>query len=351
MRPHGIDGKGVDAEHVDGELRQGLIDRGPLDLDHRALGTGHAVALRPRQPPIPVEPYGLRVHHQLAEAPPDRRIVRESARTNQLGKLAERQLDPQRRCHAQPRTLEHQRRQRDVPALARATDHVLIPDEHRVEEHLVELRVARDLAQRTHRHARLAHVTHEIGEVVVPGVVAGTSEQHAPAGAMRERRPHLLAGDAPTSVGALRSRAHRREVTAGVGLAEALAPNLGTGKDRRQEATLLVLGAERDDHGPTHDQTEHVRRRRRACPHQLLVEDGLLHEGGAAPAVFLGPGNARVAGVVQRSLPREAMLEAGLRAVRLWAGMMVAQPRANLVAEGELVGRQGEVHAGGEEAY
>jgi len=45
------------------------------------------------------------------------------------------------------------------------------------------------------------------------------------------------------------------------------------------------------------------------------------------------------------------MLEAGLRAVRLRAGMVVAQPRANLVAEGELVGRQGEVHAGGEEAY
>src|SRR5207237_1127672 len=82
-------------------------------------------------------------------------------------------------------------------------------------------------------------------------------------------------------VSALRSRAHRREVTARVGLAEALAPNLVTREDRRQEATLLVLGAERDDHGPTHDQTEHVRRRRCACPHQLLVEDGLLHEGGA----------------------------------------------------------------------
>src|SRR5438445_9605467 len=125
MCPHWIGRKGIDTEHVHGELAQGLVHRRPLDLDHRAFGTGYPVLLGASEAAISVEPYRLRIHHQLAEAAPDRSVVRQATRADQLRELAERQLDPQRRRDAKPRALEHQRSQRDVPAIAGAADDIV----------------------------------------------------------------------------------------------------------------------------------------------------------------------------------------------------------------------------------
>src|SRR5207253_337876 len=217
---------------------------------HRAFGTGYPVLLGASEAAISVEPYRLRIHHQLAEAAPDRSVVRQATRADQLRELAERQLDPQRRRDAKPRALEHQRSQRDVPAIAGAADDIVVGDECAIEEDLVELRVTRDLAQRTHRHAGLAHVQDEVREIAVARLIAGPGEQHAPVGAVRIRGPNLLTTDAPAAIDPFAARAHRREVTARVGLAEALAPDLVAREDRVQQAALLLIGAVGDDHGP-----------------------------------------------------------------------------------------------------
>ena len=63
-------------------------------------------------------------------------------------------------------------------------------------------------------------------------------------------------------------RAHGGEVGAGVGLGEALAPDLLGGEDLREVRLLLLLGAVRHDRRPGHAEPDHadVRRRLRRAP-------------------------------------------------------------------------------------
>ena len=96
--------------------------------------------------------------------------------------------------------------------------------------------------------------------------------------------------------------AERRQVAAGVGLAEQLAPDVLAGADPRQQLLLLRLGAELE---------QRVRRQHHLVERAVgVAEDELLHEhevvdrevtGPAAPG--LGPPTAEVAGVVERGQP------------------------------------------------
>ena len=112
----------------------------------------------------------------------------------------------------------------------------------------------------------LLHVHQEVGEPAVLGRVrVGAREQHAPLGVVRERRPHLLAGD--DVLVALRGpRASSSEARS--------EPDSGSEKpwhhissarqDRREEALLLLVGAVGDHGRPAHRQPEHVGHLRRA---------------------------------------------------------------------------------------
>ena len=137
-------------------------------------------------------------------------------------------------------------------------------------------------------------------------VAVGARDEHAPLRLVGERRPHLLAGHDPVVAVAHGARLHRRQVGAGLGLGEALAPDLLGGEDRLQVALLLLLGAVRDDRRPAHGQAEHVGELGRPRAHDLLVEDRLLDQRGAAAAVLLRPGEPRPAGLVQRRAANRA---------------------------------------------
>src|SRR4029077_7235878 len=76
----------------------------------------------------------------------------------------------------------------------------------------------------------------------------------------------------------------------------------------------------------------------------LLVEDRLLDQGGAPPAVLLRPGHARPAGLVELALPVAAEGEAGLVALGLASWVVVLQPGTQLVAKGLFLVGQREVH-------
>ena len=87
-----------------------------------------------------------------------------------------------------------ERRHRDLPAAADLAEEVLRGDAHVGEEDLVELRLARDLAQRPHLDARRMHVDDEVREpCVARRLRVGAREEDAEVGEVRERRPHLLA--------------------------------------------------------------------------------------------------------------------------------------------------------------
>ena len=106
---------------------------------------------------------------------------------------------------------------------------LVVGDEHVGEEHLVEVGLVGDLAQRPHLDAGRAHVDDEVRDPLVASATSGLvrARQHPPVGELRVARPHLLAVEQPAAVGPRRRAwSQRREVAAGARLAEQLAPDL-----------------------------------------------------------------------------------------------------------------------------
>ena len=92
------------------------------------------------------------------------------------------------------------------------------------------------------------HVDHEVGEALVLRLLGvGAGDEHAPAGQVGQRGPHLLAVDDPLVAVLDGSGRQAGHVGAGARLAEQLAPDLLAGEQRAQVAALLGLGAMGDD--------------------------------------------------------------------------------------------------------
>ena len=120
-----------------------------------------------------------------------------------------------------------------------------------------------------------------------------------------ERGPDLLSGDDPLVAVALGPRLQAGEIRTGVRLAEPLAPQLLAAGDRRQEALLLLLGAELQQRRPEEVATLHADPVRGLGGRMLDVEDQLLCRRATATAVGLGPGDVRATGP-----PRELLSQA-----------------------------------------
>src|SRR5207244_5549024 len=176
-------------------------------------------------------------------------------------------------------------------------------------------------------------------------------DREAAVGAVRERRPHLLAVDDPLVAVEHRARLHVRQVGAGVRLRVALAPELVGGLDLRQEPALLLLGAVREQRRREQALAEEAHAGGRVGLGVLLAEDDLLGEARVPTAVLLGPVEPDPAVASEQLLPLDAQLPRGL--VRRPAAAaelgeltdeVVGQPRAPLVAKCGLRGRVEEIH-------
>ena len=114
-----------------------------------------------------------------------------------------------------------------LPALAHLADPLGVGHAGVVEEDLVEVDLAADVAQRPHVDAGLAQVDQEVGDALALGHVGvGPGQQHGVGREVRPRRPHLLAVDDPLVPVALGPGGQRRQVRARARLAEELAPPL-----------------------------------------------------------------------------------------------------------------------------
>ena len=87
-------------------------------------------------------------------------------------------------------------------------------------------------------------------------VRVGAYDDDRPVGDVRRGRPDLLAVDGPGVAVEDRAGREAREVGAGAGLGEELAPHLLAAPQRAQVAPLLLLGAEREDRGRGHAQAD-----------------------------------------------------------------------------------------------
>ena len=98
----------------------------------------------------------------------------------------------------------------------------------------------------------------------------GAGDEHPAVGPVRERVPHLLPVDDPLIAVAHCTGRQAREVGAGTGLAEELAPQLLAGEQRPQEPRLeLVVGVGRD------------RRRGKEDAESVALERVGAHAGGS----------------------------------------------------------------------
>src|SRR4051812_47710005 len=304
VAPRRAGGERFGPDDVGRELGEPLVRVGPEPLDQRPLGARLAVLLDVGQALPGQKPDRLRAHVQLRERVGDDRVL-ELARAARLDDEVVEQL-AQTRLEREPEAgaLVHERRQGDLPPVADATDDVGVGDAHLLEEELVELRLARDLAQRPDGHAGLLHVHEEVGEaLVLRDAPVRPRHEHAPLRVLGAARPHLLAGDHPLVAVLDRLRLQRGEVGPGVRLGEALAPDLLAGEDRPQ-VTLLLVPRSPDHQGrTTEEQAEDVGRERHASAAELLEVDRRLRQRGAPAAVLGGPVRRGPAAVVEAALP------------------------------------------------
>ena len=123
--------------------------------------------------------------------------------------------------------LVHQRGAGHPPAVVEVAHEVGGRDADVVEEHLVEVRLAGDLAQRSDRDARRAQVDDEARDaLVLRHRRVGAEDAEPEVAVVGAAGPDLLAVEDELVAVALGPRAERGEVGAGVGLAPELAPDL-----------------------------------------------------------------------------------------------------------------------------
>ncbi len=253
-----------------------------------------------------------------------------------------------------------QRGLRDAPPVVDVAEAIRVGDARVGEEHLVEVRTARHLAEGTDLDPGSLHVDEEVGDArVLGGVGIGAGQEHPAAGVVRARRPDLLAVHDPLVTVAHGGRAQPREVRAGPRLGEQLAPDLLAGQQRGEPAGALLVGAVRDDGRSTHGgaDAEHVigdvERLRLVPPHHLLDEgrvaapvrarpaDGGPTVGRGATLVVAGAGE----GLVAVDLHTQDARDAAAR-VRRPRGCVGTEPAAALRSERRGLGAVDEVHGG-----
>ena len=217
--------------------------------------------------------------------------------------------------------------------------------QHVVEEDLVEVNFAGEIADRPHAHAGRLQVDEELAQALLllrPFRIrlrAHQRDHHVRLVGMRG--PHLLAADAPAVRRLRAARAHRGEIGPRVGLAHADAEEALAAHDGRQEALALGLGAEAQQQRPALPVSRPMGGDRRPGDEQLLGHDVALQRGALAAAIAARPGHADPAACGQ--LAAEGGIEhrpAVGAALGRQAGRLGAQELAHLGAQRGDAGRQ-----------
>ena len=228
---------------------------------------------------------------------------------------------------------------RDGPPLTDTTEHVFGAHPGVVEEEFGEARLAVEAADRPPFHPRRLGGHEEIGESLVAlGLRVGAHDAEDPVGEGTTGAPGLLSVEDEVVAVEDRLGLDAGKVGARFGLAPALGPDVFTTRHPRQEEILLFLGAEVEDRGRKQADTVGADPTGHARQPVLLFVDQPLDQVAVTAAVHRGPGRYRPASVEQDLLPRTVFLEADGRIHRGdAAGMIVGQPLAAFVAEGDVL--------------
>ena len=134
-------------------------------------------------------------------------------------------------------------------------------------------------------------------------------QEQAVVGLVRSRAPYLLPRDDPVVAVAIGARRDVRQVRAGAGLREQLAPRLVAAKERRQIAILLFLRAVEDDRRPGHAEPGDVERDVRADTGLLLLPHEVLRRAKTAAPELPRPRGRRPPALVELAVPTAGTFE------------------------------------------
>ena len=175
----------------------------------------------------------------------------------------------------------------------------------------------------------------------------GARDEHAPLRVLRAARPHLLAGHDPLVAVLDRAGFQRGEVRAGVGLGEALAPDLLGREDRRRGSAPSARAC------PTPSASGRRAAGRACWPRTARARGRSLRSRSPIRSAWRRGRRTRSAMRAPPSRPsyrrrcqsrRQRVLGVVARLGGLGAGAVVGEPLAQLVAEGRLLGAEGQVH-------
>src|ERR1035438_7878451 len=220
------------AEQLHGDLLEALIQLAPEDLLDGTFRTGLAGFHHAADGAQLVEAHDFDFGVALRQLLADDRVFGGGApvavdAVRQLDQARELAFEGDLEAGAQQRALVRQCAEGHVPTVVDAAHDVGDGHAHLFEEQLVEFRFAGHLTQRTHFDAGSVHVDQQHGEAFVFfGGGVGADHQFAPVGGPAITGPDLLTGYNEVIAIEGGFGAESGEVGAGVGLGEALTPDL-----------------------------------------------------------------------------------------------------------------------------
>ncbi len=229
-------------------------------------------------------------------------------------------------------TLEAEQRHGNTPAVAGRAENIVGRGHGIIEEHLVELRGAGKLLDGAHCDARLVHRHQQEGEPLpAPALGVGASDDEAPVRLVGQGRPDLLAVENPLSRGLVQAGTCTDvgQVGACPGLRIALTPELTPLDDAGQETATLSFATEGGNGRASESFADVAHSPWAAGAGILLVEDHLLADRQAPPAMLRCPAHAGPATLGEVAFPGLALFGEGV----LIAGATAKAQRGKLTLE------------------
>jgi len=192
-----------------------------------------------------------------------------------------------------------------VPAAVQRANQLAFRDFDCIEEHLAERRFAADQINRRNAHPGAFHVEHDQADArVLAGGGIGADQRIHPVRLVSVRGPDFAAINYKMIASIPGGGFQARQVRAGIGLGEALAPAHFTASHRGEQVFLLRFAAELQQHRAKHPDAQIDLWRAALQAAQLTFEHGVIFRAQPCTAIFGRPVRAEPALVAHALKPQ-----------------------------------------------
>ncbi len=252
----------------------------------------------------------------------DKPAERDGGALGRCGSKRARQFDEQREGGEKPlrpAALEGKFARHLLPAAAERTKNGILRQEHVGEHDLIEMMFATEIEDRTNFQpgVDVFEVDEKLRQsgMALFAFLAGAAKQDHVMRAVRIRGPHFGAVDQEAALHRARTRAHGREIGAGIRLAHANAKIAFAGGDARQDIVFLLVGADAQQQRSALPVRDPMATNGRTGGKHFFQHNIAFERGALMAAIPLRPGHADPA--LRAHLAAELRIEAAPGAAAL----------------------------------